>query len=361
MKRAVSLISLLIFIYAWAFSAFSFSIDGNDSGVEWDGAIVYKFIDGESNCGVDFGLVKVKFDYNTSSVCFCFHFSDPDLSPDNAMAGISFAIEGSSSFEILASDVTRSYNIDPYDFDGAISLDKNNGATCEVRVGIKSGLPEMIDGSVRFIDSKGYYSNSYSFTVVNEEYEVTDDYIMYPTGDNKDPAFNPDVNYTVTNKKTTKKKTTTVKTTKNKTTKKSSTKDNNRENTIKTSPHYSYTGRISTVRDTTEKNISVKSTKASQTEKDVVTVYYYEKEIYISQVYVTQFSEATSTELHENEELNANNNGISDESKNPKGEVSLSKGTKYKKIISAAGLAAFLGIAVFGTYSARKNSNKTSD
>ena len=169
MKHIVSFICILILLLSFILSAFSYDIDGIDNGYEWDGAIVSKILDGESNCGVNFGVVKYKFDYETSAVLFCFMFSDPDVTPENNNAGILLTVED-STFEFNASDGKKSENIDPYSFDGAIHLDENNGATAEIRVGIKAGLPKSLDCCVRFIDSQGYYSNYYYFTIINDEY-----------------------------------------------------------------------------------------------------------------------------------------------------------------------------------------------
>ncbi len=363
MKRIVTLFLLIIFIFIWILTAHSFKIDGLDSGVEWDGASAYTLIDGESNCGVNFGLVKVKFDHDTAALLLCFHFIDPNMERGNQNSGITISVENSSEFEIVASDVILSENIPPYSFDGAIGVYEFNGATCELRVGFKSGLPKTIDCKVRFIDSDGYYSNYYEFTVENEEYSVPESNLMSPTADNTDSAFNPDVDKIITSKKktTTKKSTTKRETTTKKATDKVTEKTQD-EFEIKTSPPYSYTGRKTTKRVKTEKPTTVNTSKSKTTKKETVKVYYYEKEVYISEVYITEpvkTTEVTVTELTGNSETTSEYsvNNIENIEASDEGDT-LSKGSKYKKITSGVALAAFVLLAVFGAYSAKKNSNQ---
>ncbi len=350
MKRIISSIIFLILTINLVYSAFSFTIDGIDSGVEWDGASVYKLVEGESNSGVSFGLVKVKFDYEGNAVCLCFQFIDMNLTADNQSAGVFLTVDNSASFEIVSSDVTHSENIASYSFDGAIYLDDNNGATCEIRVGIKSGLPETIDFDARFIDSNGFYSDIYHFIIVNENYEITHPTVIYPTADNDDPAYNPDLTTFPTEKSTRKKTTKTSaakKTTINRTTTRSY------DSYIKTLPSEEYT-----VSKTTDKTI--KSDKTSRAEKSfstekIVEKIYYEKEVYISEVYITN-PVLSSSDVSHIDYSESDSTSVSDTSSST---ISLSKGTKYKKIISYIALSAFIAIACFGTYSAKKSKNSS--
>lgn len=357
MKRIISAFMILILIFAVSFSAFSFTIDGVDDGIEWDGATFYKLIDGESNSGVNFGLVKVKFDYDCNAVCLCFHFFDPELTVDNTSAGINITVDDSVSFEIIASDNSCSENYEPYSFDGAILIDDNNGATCEIRVGIKSGLPESIDFDARFIDSHGYYSDYHHFTVINELYETTVPDIIQPTADNTDPVYNPDMIVVPTEKttrvRTTKAPTTKKTTTKKTTTKKSTTKRAKTETTysVYETDAYSYTRRKATTAKKTE--TTSKMTKPAKTEKVKEKIYYYEKEIYISEVYVTQTFADSSTV----DDTTSTVTVSTEEATTSVPAVSLSKGTKYKKILAVISLVAFIAIACFGTYSAKKSKN----
>lgn len=370
MKKVLCLFLILFIVaYALTFSAFSFKVDGDDTGIEWDGASVYKLIDGESNCGVNFGVVKVKFDYDTQAVGLCFLFSDPGFSSDNQFAGISLELDGASPFEINASDGYLSENVSPYSFDGAIFIDDTNGATCEIRVGFKAGLPETLELDVRFIDFQGYYSNFYDLTIVNEAYVPETELIINPTADNTDPAYNPDYDEDYPQeKRTTKRRPVRASTTKRRTTKKSTTKTTRPVVEIKTSPPFIYTENTytrynkKTAKSTTQSN----TTKIKDSENKTVVVYY-EKEIYISNVYVTNSTEPTSlhsanTTQSENQILStdiltSDSTGIMTTEET----ITLSEGTKYKKVISVLGIVAFLIIAFFGTYSAKKNSNKLTD
>lgn len=335
MKRIFAAIVSLLILFSFVVSAFSADIDGFDMGTEWDGATTYKLVDGESNCNVNFGAVKVKFDSENSAVFLCFMFIDPDLKPDNTLVGISLEIENSSPFEITMTGSPAGYDISKYSFDGAMSIDENSGATCEVRIGVKEGLPKTLDCTVRFIDASGAPSNYYDFTLVNEDYVETTALVIAPTQDNSDPAYNPDL----LTSKTTKAKTTKVKTTKEKTTKKTTTKKQTttKKTAIKTTKPHTGTTKAATEKKTTK--TGVVETAAG------VTVYYYEKEIIISQVpaQTVVAYEPTTAEYTE----------VSETQKS----VSLSQGQKYKKIITAIGGVLFLIIAVFGVIGAKRSKN----
>ncbi len=342
MKRILTTFLSIVFIFSLSFFAFSYNIDGIDTGREWDGASVYNLVDGESNCGVDFGVVKVKFDHETRAFLLCFFFSDPNFTADNLFAGISLQVED-AEFEFDASDGIYSQNIEPYSFDGAIHLDINNGVTCEVRVGVKSGLPKRVDCCVRFIDSQGFYSNYYPFTIENDAYEEE-------TGNNSEVSNATD-DKTILNNKT-----------KSRRNRFSTTRS---DITIKTSPPYSYTGRTkrTTTEKTTKKDKLPATTKTANTQKNNVTVVYYEKEIYISEVYIkkdpahplTELTEVIDTYESEHSEITLQTSEINTE----KNEISLSKGTKYKKALTVGGLTAFIALACFGVYSAKKASDKS--
>ncbi len=362
MKKIFSLfVVLFILAYLLTFSASSFNFDGKDTGVEWDGATVYTLVDGESNCGIDFGAVKVKFDYDTDAVCMCFYFIDPEFTPDNPYAGISLLFDGEALFEITASDGIYSENISPYSFEGAVFVDDNNGATCEIRSGIKSGLPETVDCEVRFIDSHGHYSNYYDFTIINESYVTSDSFVISPTADNTDVAYNTNAFYNTTKNKVVKNETT-----KRKTTRKSSSKTFAYVE-INTSPPYSYTGRTYSRNKSTKPNTTVvntvNTTKQKQNINQTVKVYY-EKEIYISEVYVTHPIKNTTEYndiLIQSENQTSQTPDTAYTTKTSEKNISLSDGTRYKKLVMAVGIAAFAVIAFFGTYSAKKSLKHSTD
>lgn len=340
MKRIFAAIVSFVILFSFAVSAFSADIDGFDMGTEWDGATAYKLVDGESNCNVNFGVVKVKFDFKNSAVFLCFMFIDPDLKSDNTMAGISLEVENSSPFEITMSSSPAGYDISKYSFDGAISIDENRGAICEVRIGVKEGLPKTLDCTVRFIDASGEPSNYYDFTLVNEEYVETTALVIAPTQDNRDPAYNIDL----LTSETTKEKTTKVKTTKVKTTKETTAKKqtSTKKPAIKTTKPY-----------TTRAKTKKETTKASAVETAAaVTVFYYEKEVVIVQQAPQTFAE-TQTETSLYEPTTAEYTEMSATQK----VVSLSQGQKYKKIITAIGGVLFFVIAAFGVVGIRRSKN----
>ena len=70
MRKCFTVICILILTLLTASTAYSADIDGFDNGAEWDGAAVLKLVDGESNCNVNFGLVKAEFDNDNSAVFF---------------------------------------------------------------------------------------------------------------------------------------------------------------------------------------------------------------------------------------------------------------------------------------------------
>lgn len=323
MKRIIIFALAVIVALVPCFTASAVTLDGRNNGTEWDGATTYRLFSGESNSSVDFGAVKAKFVPEEYAVYLCFMFSDPMLEQGNAVTGISFTVEGSPPYVLTMSNSPYAADVDKYDVSGAMFIDNNNGATSELRVGIKSGVPKELSCSVRFIDYEGVPSNIYYFTLVNEYYTETTKLVIAPTADNPDPAYNPDLITTQAEKTT---KTTTERTTKEKTTKATTTKK---------------------PKDTTTQK--AKTTKAPKTEKSTqgATVYYYEKEIIISQVIVTQtVLETTTAAAPTTEETVTESQTTS---------IPLSKGSKYKTIAGVACAAAFIAVAAWSVIGAKKD------
>ena len=291
MKRLLCAVAALLMLLAFAVSAFSVTVDGIDGGAEWDGAPVKRLFSGESNCKVNFAAVKAKVASSESAVYLCFMFKDPDAALFNPAAS----------------------------FDAAITADQNHGMTCEIRLGVKHGVPKSLDMSVRFIDTAGELSNHYAFTVENTEYSETQPVIVAP------PTERPAAPPTEKSAKTTKaKKTTTQRnTTKRQTTRKATAK--RPKTTIR--PVKTTAERMTkaqTQRTTKEPKTKAQRTKAVRAEGNA-TVYYYEKEVIISQVIVTvPAAEAETTE-----------SAIS----------ALNHGTKMKVIITSLGFLLLLIIA----------------
>lgn len=318
MKRLLCAVAALLMLLAFAVSAFSVTVDGIDGGAEWDGAPVKRLFSGESNCKVNFAAVKAKVASSESAVYLCFMFKDPDAALFNPAAGVILNV-GNDTFTVTMESAPCSDDTADHSFDAAITADQNHGMTCEIRLGVKHGVPKSLDMSVRFIDTAGELSNHYAFTVENTEYSETQPVIVAP------PTERPTAPPTEKPAKTTKaKKTTTQRDiTKRQTTLKATTK---RPRTtirpVKTTAER--TTKAQTQRTTKEPKTKAQRTKAVRVEGNA-TVYYYEKEVIISQVIVTvPAAEAETTE-----------SAIS----------ALNHGTKMKVIITSLGFILLLIIA----------------
>lgn len=318
MKRLLCAVAALLMLLAFAVSAFSVTVDGIDGGAEWDGAPVKRLFSGESNCKVNFAAVKAKVASSESAVYLCFMFKDPDAALFNSAAGVILNV-GNDTFTVTMESAPCSDDTADHSFDAAITADQNHGMTCEIRLGVKHGVPKSLDMSVRFIDTAGELSNHYAFTVENTEYSETQPVIVAP------PTERPAAPPTEKPAKTTKaKKTTTQRnTTKRQTTRKATTK---RPKTtirpVKTTAER--TTKAQTQRTTKEPKTKAQRTKAVRVEGNA-TVYYYEKEVIISQVIVTvPAAEAETTE-----------SAIS----------ALNHGTKMKVVITSLGFLLLLIIA----------------
>ena len=167
MKKFISILLLSTCLYLSAITVFSADIDGYDKGEEWAGAETLLLLNGESNCNVNFGLIKWIVDSDTNCIYFCVMFKEPDLAADNTNVGASLKIENSDFYTVRATSSDNIIDEDRYSFEGSLSVDSNNGVTCEIRLGLKYGIPDIINGSVRFIDSEGVPSNIYDFSIDN--------------------------------------------------------------------------------------------------------------------------------------------------------------------------------------------------
>lgn len=318
MKRLLCAVAALLMLLAFAVSAFSVTVDGIDGGAEWDGAPVKRLFSGESNCKVNFAAVKAKVASSESAVYLCFMFKDPDAALFNPAAGVILNV-GNDTFTVTMESAPCSDDTADHSFDAAITADQNHGMTCEIRLGVKHGVPKSLDMSVRFIDTAGELSNHYAFTVENTEYSETQPVIVAP------PTERPAAPPTEKPAKTTKaKKTTTQRDiTEKQTTRKATTK---RPKTtirpVKTTAER--TTKAQTQRTTKEPKTKAQRTKVVRVEGNA-TVYYYEKEVIISQVIVTvPAAEAETTES---------------------AILALNHGTKMKVVITSLGFLLLLIIA----------------
>lgn len=318
MKRLLCAVAAVLMLLAFAVSAFSVTVDGIDGGAEWDGAPVKRLLSGESNCKVNFAAVKAKVASSESAVYLCFMFKDPDAALFNPAAGVILNV-GNDTFTVTMESAPCSDDTADHSFDAAITADQNHGMTCEIRLGVKHGVPKSLDMSVRFIDTAGELSNHYAFTVENTEYSETQPVIVAP------PTERPAAPPTEKPAKTTKaKKTTTQRDiTEKQTTRKATTKrPKTTTRPVKTTAER--TTKAQTQRTTKEPKTKAQRTKVVRVEGNA-TVYYYEKEVIISQVIVTvPAAEVETTE-----------SAIS----------ALNHGTKMKVVITSLGFLLLLIIA----------------
>lgn len=334
MKRIIAFASIFVLVICCGLTAFSVDIDGYNDGAEWNEATAVALLNGESNSKINFGTVKYKVDYETNSLFLFFMYLDPDLTQDNLNTGISLTIENSDPFVLTTDSTPITYDVDKYSFEGAISINETNGALCEIRLGMKYGIPDEINGSVRFIDSDGVPSNVYYFTFINELYAESQAETV-KTATTKKSA---------TVKETTTKATTTASTTLRKI-------DLNIPNFDFLSGDDKTTTKKSETKTTNKKEKTTKSdktTKAAKTKKSTVKVY--EKEVYIS--IVTEIVENPASEATETATVIQTEDNISD------GEISTTQGSKYKTITAICGGIALIAVAVLGTIGSNRKAKK---
>lgn len=273
MKKAVLTAVSLLMLLSFAVQSVAVSVDGFDNGAEWDGAAVLLLENGNSNCKVTFASVKYKVANSENAVYLCFMFTDPDAVEFNPSAGVILNV-GGDSFSVIMENSPCADDSSEYSFDAAITADSNYGMTCEIRLGVKAGVPKSLDLCARFVDTDGELSSYYDFTVENPDYiEPQNDNVQYVN-----PNYAHEYEYT---EKTTKaKKTTTTKVT----TKKQTTKKRKETTTEKAKTTVPKTTKTRTTKVPATKKAKTVAAKKSE---EPATVYYYEKEIILSEVVVT--------------------------------------------------------------------------
>ncbi len=287
MKRLISATVAICIFLSFIIQAFCVSVDGFDNGAEWDGASVQLLENGNSNCKITFAAVKYSIASAENAIYLCFMFTDPDAEEFNPAAGVTLTV-GNDTFTVTMDNSPCADDTIDHSFDAAITADKNHGMTCEVRIGVKSGIPQSVDFSVRFADTVGELSSIYNFSVVNPNYTVPQENVYVPL---------PNHGETYPEEKTTKvKKTTTQKTTvlKETTKKKKPTTTRKQKTTcVKTTSPHTTKSKVKTTKSAVK--ATGKRTESFQTEQ-AATVYYYEKEVIISQVIVTVPAVTETTE-----------------------------------------------------------------
>ncbi len=170
MKRIMTTFLALFIVLSCCISAYSINIDGYDGGNEWYDCEMESILSGESNCKVNFGLMKWRIDNKTNALYICALFQEKEEFDNSLNSGVTIIIEDSDPFIVTSNSSPCFYDVDRYSFEGAVNIDKNSGGTCEIRIGLKYGIPSQINGKIRFIDSDGIPSNYYDFSISNNVY-----------------------------------------------------------------------------------------------------------------------------------------------------------------------------------------------
>lgn len=348
MRRATALILILVLIFGFSFSASSVTCDGYDEGYEWDSASVVLLLNGSGNCNVNQGIAKFLIDNSENAVYFCLILNDKLLEQGNTDSGFILYIGNNDYIEITAKGIEKHFDNYKYAFSGAMSVNENGGAFAEIKVGFKNGVPQKVKGKVSFIDYTGEPSDYCNFEIVNTEYSEPTAVSVYPT--------------TAVVSTTKAENTTKVKTTKQKTTKRSTTKKTEKTK-ITTSKSKKTTNRKSSFDfdiDFPDIVLNESKTKAPKTEteqsaaekkEDVnVTIYYVEKEVIISQVYVTSANVNSSFAAEQNPVVQVTE--MMTESTN-KTEL-INKGMKYKTLVAVICSLGFAGAVIWGVVGTKK-------
>lgn len=283
----VKIIIFFIVVLIPVYSCFGVKIDGVDGGVEWEGSEFLVLINSKDSNNVSFGSVSYIVDDNGFDVCFMIFLSDESVAAYES-AGVILTL-GSDAILIDVNGNVENPAPDSYHISAAVCIAENDGCYFEVLVGYKLGLPSNISCKVCFIDGEGTHSYHYPFEINNKYFATTTEKV-----DRYEPV------YAVTEKqRTTKPKTTKKSTTKRVTSTVAPTifdvfatsprtQEATRAKTTKEVSKTSKRGSKTTKVDDTVKSTFPKSSKKTTEKRDEKTVvYYFEKEIIVSQVYVT--------------------------------------------------------------------------
>ncbi len=228
----------MIIVFSFV-STFAVNIDGKDDGVEWQHISTKIMINKKHSNNVDYATMKYQV-VDEYEVCFLLYLSDR-TSENCEKSGFILNIFEDLTVTVSSNGTQLKGKTDNYFVDSKMVYIEDNAVSCEILVGCKRGLSDEIKGTVSFIDGEGISSYFCPFNV------------ELPTE-------------AATTNKTTKAETTrTERTTRAKTTDSKTTT----EKPVKT-----------TVERTTK--------KPSETRKpDKTYIYYYEKEVIVSQVIVS--------------------------------------------------------------------------
>ena len=293
MKRLYFVISIfLIFVFSLNAHA-TVKIDGSDDGLEWQNAEYIMLINEVGINNVDFGFAKtlVSSEYEIDF----FLFLSDRISGSYENAGFILTVNDSLEINVFSSGIQVHGDPDLYHVDAKMSVDPHDGAACEISVAFKRGLPEKISAKACLVDGNGNHSYHYPIMCVNPFY--IEETIM-------------------------------------------TTSDITKQSVI-SKPSEKKTERVT--KEITNSDLTEAKTEKSKTTKkyeDKTVVYFYEKEIIVSQVYesdknvsvIDNFSEdiATATDVQ-----------------------TLSKGLKIQQLICIAGGVFLLGIGAWASLSGK--------
>lgn len=241
MKRILTVAISIILLTVTVVVSSAVKIDGYDDGLEWQTYETDVEITGKHGNNVNYAAMKHRYLNEYELYVFLFLSDDSSETMDNA--GFILDISDELTLTVTESGTQIKGDTSKYSVESKMAFVDENAASCEIVIGFKRGVPEKFNASVSFIDGQG--TNSYYYPV-----NITS---------GAEPVTQPDTTKPI---KTTKpEKTTKPRTTKNKVT----TTKSEKTTSVKTNPQ---------------------TTKAKKENKTVV--YFYEKEVIVSQVIVTE-------------------------------------------------------------------------
>lgn len=305
MKPVLKILIVLVFLYACCINTFAaVKIDAFDSGTEWQNA-EYKLLISEPNVNnVDFAYMKSIIDQNNYDVYILIHLSDSKSSSYDH-AGFILTLLNDVTITVTADNVRVEGNVADYSIESQIDVIENDGVICELRFGIKKGIPQIVTGTVSCIDGEGVTSNYYPFTLNNPNVEES----------------------------------TTAKHHNNIT-------ENSNEEIVSR-----YREEKPITNNTTKAATTKKVEKTTKKKDNKTVVYFYEKEVVISQVYVTEISQSQSFAYTSSSQETA----ISQAASYATDEFQQSDGMKIQKVICVLGGALLIGLGAWAGISANKN------
>lgn len=267
-KRLVSLLTAAVFILSSFVVADAVRIDGIDSDNEWQSAEKVTYFD--NNNGVEAGILSCIID--GFDAYFRLQLVDNDIQSTDTKAGFILCIDGEEILRITLNEQVITGNTDKYYVEAKTDFFNNSGISCEVKVGIKNGIGESLNGTICFTDNDGVRSNVHSFSFRTVE-------------ETQPPAPESTTRQTTTaRERTTRERTTRQRTTRAQTTKANTT----RERTTKE-------------RTTKEKTTKARATRKAVTELTTVQIVQpiYRDDVYYTVIpsYVLVNTDAPSEEM----------------------------------------------------------------